>query len=161
MRLEGIDLGSGRWHGAITVSATESVLELEQPVEPGNKMRVPLPDDWRSLSREQLTELARRPEVRLWVDDAHILWRVSLIGPGTAYPYPLPSRHVVFDSDRTWAGIVPLEPPTELGDLTGLELLGLRDHMRDFGGRRCGYRAPRQATDRQSAYTPNAPLRGH
>jgi hypothetical protein len=50
--------------------------------------------------------LAREPEVRLWVDETGILWRVSVVGPGTAYPYPLRVRHLVFDSESAWAGVV-------------------------------------------------------
>ena len=142
MRLDAIDLRSGRWRGLVVVSAKESLLELTRAVDPGNKMRVALPENWRALNQDEIRERARRPEVRLWMDDARILWRVSAVGPETDYPYPLKRRHLVFDSDRSWAGIVPFEPPAELGDLTELELQRLRDRMVDFGGRRRGYRPP-------------------
>jgi hypothetical protein len=114
-------------------------------------MRLQLPEQWRQLSPEELRELARRPELRLWTDDAQILWRVSAVGPGTFYPYPLRTRHLVFDSDQTWAGIVPFDPPAELGDLTDLDLQRLRDGMSDFGGRRRGYRPPTLIRKRSAA----------
>jgi hypothetical protein len=142
MSLDALDLRSGRWLGTIDTTATGSFLELVHAANARNKMRLQLPDDWRSLGVGGIEQLARRPEVRLWVDEARILWRVSTVGPGTAYPYPLRSRHLVFDSDRTWAGIVVFDGPLELGDLTDLELQRLRDQIADFGGRRRGYRPP-------------------
>ncbi|MEX1183710.1 MAG: hypothetical protein WEF86_10790 [Gemmatimonadota bacterium] len=142
MRPEVIDLKSGRWRGSVLVSAKEALLELTQSMDPGNKMRVALPENWRKLGPEEIRECARRPEARLWTDDARILWRVSAVGPDTDYPYPLRRRHLVFDSDKTWAGLVPFDPPAELGDMTDLELQRLRDRICDFGGRRRGYRPP-------------------
>jgi hypothetical protein len=142
MRIEKIDLRSGRWRGDIETTAAGDFLELVQVSRPADKLRLDLPRDWRRLSPKELTELARRPEVRLWTDDASILWRVSAVGPGTPYPYPLRARHLVFDSDQTWAGIVAFDEAAELGDLSDLELQRLRDRMCDFGGRRRGYRPP-------------------
>jgi hypothetical protein len=141
MRIDKLDLRSGRWRGGIVTTADGDFLELEG-VRPANKLRLPLPADWRSLRFEDIEDLARQPELRLWTDDAGLLWRVSAVGPGTLYPYPLRKRHLVFDSDQTWAGIVEFEGPPELGDLTDLELQRLRDRMSDFGGRRRGYRPP-------------------
>jgi hypothetical protein len=80
--------------------------------------------------------------VRLWTDDLFVPWRVSAVGPGTEFPYPLRRKHLVFDSDRTWAGIIEFGDGGQLGELTDLELSRLRDGMRDFGGRRRGYRPP-------------------
>jgi hypothetical protein len=140
--LDVLDLRSGRWRGSIDTTAAGAFLELVHAANARNKMRLRLPDEWRSLSAAELQRLARSPEVRLWVDDARILWRVSAVGPGTAYPYPLRSRHLVFDSDRAWAGIVEFDASDELGDLTDLELQRLRDRIADFGGRRRGYRPP-------------------
>jgi hypothetical protein len=106
-------------------------------------MRVRLPEGWQQLAPRDVAALARAPEVRLWTDDGFIPWRVSAVGPDTDFPYPLTRRHLVFDSDRTWAGIVAFDGPQQLGDLTDLELKRLRDGIRDFGGRRHGYRPPR------------------
>ncbi|HSJ25070.1 MAG TPA: hypothetical protein VK929_10400 [Longimicrobiales bacterium] len=140
MRIGKLDLKSGRWLGQVETTAAGDHLELVQGGS--DKLRLPLPEGWRTLSREAMAELARRPEVRLWCDDSGILWRVSLVGPGTAYPYPLRHRHLVFDSEESWAGIVAFDGPDELGDLTRLDLKRLRDRMCDFGGRRRGYRPP-------------------
>jgi hypothetical protein len=142
MGLDALDLRSGRWVGTIDTTGQGAFLELVHAANTRNKMRLQLPDDWRSLGAGGIEQLARRPEVRLWVDEARIPWRVSVVGPGTAYPYPLRARHLVFDSARTWAGIVIFEGPLELGDLTDLELQRLRDRIADFGGRRRGYRPP-------------------
>lgn len=144
-----IDLRSGRWHRFVERTATGAMMELIQVGHNQNKMRVRLPDDWQQLGAREVMELARLPEVRLWTDDTFIPWRVSAVGPGTDFPYPLMRRHLVFDSDRTWAGIVEFDGPQQLGDLTDLELKQLRDGIRDFGGRRRGYRPPR---DRPSAH---------
>jgi hypothetical protein len=142
MGIEKLDLKSGRWRGQVEATATGDFLDLVQTGRPADKMRLHLPGDWRSLKPRELLELVRRPEVRLWTDDAEILWRVSAVGPGTYYPYPLRTRHLVFDSDQTWAGIVAFDGDEELGDLTDLDLQRLRDRMCDFGGRRRGYRPP-------------------
>jgi hypothetical protein len=156
MRIDKVDLKSGRWHGTVERTARGDHLELVQGGL-GNKLRLPLPEGWRSLSQAEFTELARRPEVRLWSDDARILWRVSVVGPGTAYPYPLRHRHLVFDSEDAWAGIVPFDGPHELGDLTDLELQRLRDRMGDFGGRRRGYRPPAIARSGKLSKNPDEP----
>lgn len=137
-----IDLKSGRWHRFNDSDASGALMELVQVGQPQHKMRVRLPDKWWQLGPRELEELARAPEVRLWTDDNFIPWRVSAVGPGTDFPYPLQRRHLVFDSDRTWAGIVEFDGPLQLGDLTSLELKRLRDGIRDFGGRRRGYRPP-------------------
>lgn len=142
MRSDLVDLKSGRWHRFTERDATGSVMELVQVGHPHNKMRVRLPDGWHQLGPRELMELARAPEVRLWTDDYFVPWRVSAVGPNTDFPYPLRRRHLVFDSDRTWAGIVEFDDPRQLGDLSDLELRELRDGMRDFGGRRRGYRPP-------------------
>ena len=143
-----MDLKSGRWHRFVERTATGAMMELIQVGHSQNKMRIRLPDNWHQLGPREVMELARLPEVRLWTDDTFIPWRVSAVGPGTDFPYPLTRRHLVFDSDRTWAGIVEFDGPRQLGDLTDLEMKQLRDGIRDFGGRRRGYRPPR---DRPSA----------
>lgn len=142
MRPDLVDLKSGRWHRFHERDAMGPVMELVQVGHPHNKMRVRLPADWRKLRPPEMQELVRAPEVRLWTDDNFVPWRVSAVGPDTAFPYPLRRRHLVFDSDRTWAGIIEFDDPRQLGDLTDLELKQLRDGMRDFGGRRRGYRPP-------------------
>jgi hypothetical protein len=142
MRSDLVDLKSGRWHRFNERDATGPVMELVQVGHPHNKMRVRLPVDWRQLGAGEMQDLARRPEVRLWTDDYFVPWRVSAVGPDTDFPYPLRRRHLVFDSDRTWAGIIEFDDPRQLGDLSDLELKQLRDGMRDFGGRRRGYRPP-------------------
>jgi hypothetical protein len=148
MRADWIDLKSGRWYRTVETAAAGAVMELVQIGQPHNKMRVRLPDEWPGLGERALLELARAPEVRLWTDDNGVPWRVSAVGPGTDFPYPLRRRHLVFDSDRTWAGLVEFASATELGDLTDLELKRLRDKIQDFGGRRRGYRPPRSAQAR-------------
>lgn len=120
------------------------MLELVEPGNPANKMYVPLPFSWRQLAAEDVRELARSPEIRLWTDGAGILWRVAAVGPDTPYEYPLRRRHLVFDSQQSWAGIVEFPQPAQLGDLTNDELREMRDHISDFGGRRQRYRAPGQ-----------------
>jgi hypothetical protein len=143
MRSDVMDLKSGRWHRFVETTAGGAVMELVQVGHPHNKMRSRLPGNWHQLGERDLEAIARSPEVRLWTDDTFIPWRVSAVGPGTEFPYPLRRRHLVFDSDRTWAGIVEFDNGIELGDLTDLELKRLRDGIRDFGGRRHGYRPPR------------------
>jgi len=137
-----IELESGRWYRAIASTLDGAMLELTSVANPRNRMRTPLPDNWRSLNDEHLREFARRAEVRLWEDEDGVLWRVSAVGPGTSFPYPLQSRHLVFDSERTWAGIVRFGEGCELGDLTELDLRSLRNRVADFGGRRRSYRGP-------------------
>jgi hypothetical protein len=148
VKFEKVDLKSGRWRGEIETTAAGDFLELVQVGRLSDKMRLQLPDGWREKAPKELIELARRPEVRLWTDDARILWRVSAVGPGTWYPYPLRTRHLVFDSDQTWAGVVEFDESVHLGDLTDLDLQGLRDRMCDFGGRRRGYRRPQARPQR-------------
>ena len=143
MRMDWIDLKSGRWHRSVETTAAGAVMELVQIGSLHNKMRVRLPDNWWALGERALNELARAPEIRLWTDDNEVPWRISTVGPGTDFPYPLRRRHLVFDSDRTWAGLVEFDGPNELGDLTDLDLKRLRDGIQDFGGRRRGYRPPR------------------
>ena len=143
MRSGQIDLKSGRWYRYTVTDAAGAVMELVQVGNPHNKMRVRLPEAWQQLAPRAMEDLARTPEVRLWTDDTFIPWRVSAVGPDTDFPYPLRRRHLVFDSDRTWAGIVEFDGPRQLGDLTDFELRELRDGIRDFGGRRRGYRPPR------------------
>lgn len=136
-------LKSGKWRWGVEGPASgQQVLELVDPSRPQNRMSVELPFSWRQLPEQGLAELARAPEVRLWQDERGILWRVTEIGPGTAYPYPLEDRHLVFDSERAWAGIVPFPEPIRLGDLTSTDLWRYRSRMADFGGRRRSYRPP-------------------
>ncbi|MGH7481291.1 MAG: hypothetical protein ACRELV_03990 [Longimicrobiales bacterium] len=136
-------LKSGKWRWGIEGPATgQQVLELVDPSRPQNRMSVGLPFSWRQLPQRGLAELARAPEVRLWLDEQGILWRVTEVGPGTRYPYPLARRHLVFDSEHAWAGIVEFGEPGRLGDLTSAELQRYRSRMADFGGRRRAYRPP-------------------
>lgn len=121
---------------------SEEMLELVEPGNSTNKMQVTLPFSWRQLEADAFRELARRPEVRLWLDESGILWRVAAVGPGTPYAYPLEKRHLVFDSQQSWAGIVEFMPGVELGDLGTSELRDLRNRIADFGGRRRAYRMP-------------------
>jgi len=103
-------------------------------------MCVTLPFSWRQMTSDDLRELARKPEVRLWHAPDGTLWRVAAVGPDTPYDYPLTRRHLVFDSQQAWSGIVAFPSPAELGDLTSEDLLALRDEISDFGGRRRKYR---------------------
>ena len=137
-----IDLESGRWHRSVNSTLDGALLELVHVGNPKNRMRAPLPENWRALDDQQLRECARRAEVRLWQDEDGILWRVSAVGPGTSFPYPLQSRHLVFDSERAWAGIVRFGGPCELGDLTDLDMRTMRNRISDGGGRRRAYRGP-------------------
>ncbi|HUF50546.1 MAG TPA: hypothetical protein VMN60_06925 [Longimicrobiales bacterium] len=142
MKAAVIELQSGRWLKQITTTLNAAVLELVHVANSENRMRVQLPDHWRTFDDQQLQECARRSEVRLWSDEDGILWRVSTVGPGTAFPFPLQERHLVFDSERAWAGIVRFGNECELGDLTDLDLRSMRDRVSDFGGRRRAYRGP-------------------
>jgi hypothetical protein len=135
-----IYLDSGKWRWRVESSHHQEFLDLIEPGKPVNKMRVPLPFSWRMLEQEELREIARRPEMRLWMDRDGVLWRVAAVGPGTSYDYPLATRHLIFDSQQSWAGIVEFREPAELGDLTDDELHLLRDHISDFGGRRKRFR---------------------
>lgn len=143
-----IRLESGKWYAEFGLDANrEDYLRLSCPGAPANSMRVPLPFSWRGLDDNALRELARRPEVRLWLDEFDIHWRVAAVGPGTRYPFPLPGRYLVFDSEEAWSGIVRFEPPAELGDLTDVELRELRQRVSDFGGSREGFRPPVQTME--------------
>ena len=121
-------------------------LYLTSAARPADTMRVRLPFSWRSLDDDSLTELARRPEVRLWTDEHDIQWRVAAVGPDTPYPFPLPGRFLVFDSEQTWAGLVRYTEDTLLGDLPDARLRELRDDIADFGGGRKRFRAPAEPT---------------
>jgi hypothetical protein len=132
-------LKSGRWRYSIEEGKNGEVMELVDPGEPTNKMVVPLPFSWRSMTEEQVQDYVRSPEVRLWVDNNNTFWRISVVGPGTRYDVPFTERYLVFDSKQTWAGIVEF-PLGELGDMTDVELQWLRDQIRDFGGRRRHFR---------------------
>lgn len=140
-----IFLQSGKWRWRILSTARNEELELVEPGNPTSKMRVHLPFSWRSLSEEEFAELARRPDVRLWRDRTGILWRVSAVGPGTPYDFPLRTRHLVFDSPQTWAGLVEFGGSKELGDLTYDELIEVREQACDFGGPRRRMRVVREA----------------
>ena len=137
-------LPSGRWRWRVETvpGAAEESLELVEPGNAANKMQVMLPFSWRHLDANAFAELARRPQVRLWRDESGILWRVTAVGPGTPFAYPLERRHLVFDSQQSWAGIVEFTDPVELGDLRNRELTKLRNRISDFGGRRRAYRLP-------------------
>ncbi len=137
-------LPSGRWRWRVDAipGCPEECLELVEPGNATNKMQLTLPFSWRQLEPETFGELARRPHVRLWLDESGILWRVTAVGIGTPYPLPLEKRHLVFDSQQSWAGIVEFPPPMELGDLSNRELRDLRNRVSDFGGRRRAYRLP-------------------
>lgn len=139
-----IFLPSGRWRWRVEAvqSSSEEMLELCEPGNSANKMQVGLPFSWRQLEPDAFREIARRPEVRLWLDEAGILWRVAAVGPQTPYLFPLERRHLVFDSQQSWAGIVEFDGDRELGDLTNRDLRDLRNRIADFGGRRRAYRLP-------------------
>ena len=137
-------LPSGRWRWRVEAptASSEEMLELCEPGNAANKMQVGLPFSWRQLDPEAFRDIARRPEVRLWLDESGILWRVTAVGPMTPYTFPLEKRHLVFDSQQSWAGIVEFGGTDELGDLTNRELRDLRNRNPDFGGRRRAYRVP-------------------
>ena len=139
-----IFLPSGRWRWRVETlpGSAEEVLELYEPGNSANKMQVGLPFSWRQLDAAGFREVARRPEVRLWLDESGILWRVAAVGPDTPYSFPLERRHLVFDSQQSWAGIVEYPGPSELGDLSNRDLRDLRNRIADFGGRRRAYRLP-------------------
>lgn len=139
-----IFLRSGKWRW--TVAEDDAMhgprLELVDPGAPQNKMAAPLPFSWRSLTNEQIEDLASRPEIRLWTDEHGIAWRITRVGPGTHFPYPFERPHLVFDSEQSFAGIVEIDPHARLGELTNGELRRYRDALRDFGARRKGFRPP-------------------
>lgn len=137
-------LPSGRWRWRVEAvpGASGEMLELIEPGNATNKMQADLPFSWRQLDADGFRDIARRPEVRLWLDEAGILWRVAAVGPDTPYSFPLEQRHLVFDSQQHWAGIVAFPGDSELGDLTNRELRDLRNRISDFGGRRRAYRLP-------------------
>ena len=137
-------LPSGRWRWRVDTvpGSSEEMLELFEPGNAANKMQVGLPFSWRQLEPDAFREIARRPEVRLWLDESGILWRVTAVGRGTPFVFPLEKRHLVFDSQQSWAGIVEFTGPDELGDLSNRELRDLRNRVADFGGRRRAYRMP-------------------
>ena len=139
-----IFLPSGRWRWRVEDmrGSSEELLELCEPGNSANKMQVGLPFSWRRLDAEAFREIARRPEVRLWLDESGILWRVAAVGPETPYSFPLERRHLVFDSQQSWAGIVEFPGDEELGDLNNRDLRDLRNRIADFGGRRRAYRIP-------------------
>lgn len=142
--MQDIFLKSGKWRWSVLEenALRGETLELFDPAAPQDKMTVSLPFSWRQLSKDELAELAREPEVRLWTDEHGILWRVSRVGPGTRYPYNLGKPHLFFDSEHAYSGLVPLDPEARLGDLRRGELARYRDRIRDFGARRKAYRPP-------------------
>jgi hypothetical protein len=136
-------LPSGKWRCYLDVARTgDQFLEFVDPARPQNRMTARVGYSLPEPTDEQLTELARNPLLRLWVDEAGILWRVAAVGPGTPYEYPLRARHLIFDSEVTWAGIVPFPEGLRLGELHDAALRGYRDSIADFGGRRRSYRRP-------------------
>lgn len=137
-------LRSGRWRWRVEAvpGSSEELLELCEPGNATNKMQVALPFSWRQLEPDAFREIARRPDVRLWLDEAGILWRVTAVGPNTPYAFPLERRHLVYDSQQSWAGIVEFPDTEQLGDLTNRGLRELRNRAADFGGRRRAYRRP-------------------
>lgn len=132
-------LRSGRWRWYVEQNTRGETMELVDPGEPLNKMIVPLPFSWRLLSELELLQLVRKPEIRFWVDQRGVFWRVAAVGPGTRYEYPLYERHLIFDSRQSWAGLISF-PDGELGDLTNEDLQRYRDHTQDIGGRRRHFR---------------------
>ena len=142
--MQDIFLRSGKWRWSVVSESAHrgEVLELLDPAFPQDKMTVSLPFSWRNLSREELAEIAREPEVRMWTDELGIPWRISRVGPGTHYPYNLGRPHLFFDSERAYSGLVPLDPGARLGDLNRGELSRYRNRIRDFGARRTAFRPP-------------------
>jgi hypothetical protein len=138
-----VRLDSGRWYARLEKDARgREYVHLTSADRPEESMRVPLPFGWRGLGQEELDELARKPEVRIWNDENGIRWRVAAVGPGTSFDCPFPGRFLVFDSDQAWAGLIRYDQDRELGDLDHQELRRLRDRISDFGGSRQGFRPP-------------------
>jgi hypothetical protein len=141
-----IRLGSGRWYARVETDARgREYSYLSRADRPEDTMRVPLPFGWRDLPREQVDELARKPEVRIWHDEHGIRWRIAAVGPGTNYDFPFSGRYLVFDSEQAWAGLTRYDLDRELGDLSDEELRSLRDGIADFGGSRRSFRPPDDA----------------
>ena len=126
------ELKSGRWRWHLSEFANGEQMELIDSGRPANMMVVPLPCSWRQLSGSQLRDLARVPDLRLWVDETGLMWRVSVIGPGTRINYPVHGRHLLFDSDRAGRAIVPFPEPHQLGDLTNVQLSTFRKQARQL-----------------------------
>lgn len=137
-----IRLGSDRWYGRVEQNARGvEYLYLSNAERPADSMRTRLPFSWRDLDADQVAELARNPEVRLWTDEYGIQWRVAPVGPGTPYDFPVRERYLVFDSTETWAGIT-MFPEGSLGELSDEQLRALRNAVADFGGGRRAFRPP-------------------
>jgi hypothetical protein len=138
-----IRLASGRWYARLETDARgREYTFLSSADRPEETMRVPLPFGWRGMSQEQLDELARKPEVRIWHDEHGIRWRIAAVGPNTTYDFPFSGRYLVFDSEQAWAGLTRYDRDTELGDLGDEDLRALRDGISDFGGSRRSFRPP-------------------
>ena len=143
MNARTIYLPSGKWRCYLEVARTgDQYVEFVDPARPGNRMSVRVGYSLTEPTDDALTELARDPLMRLWVDETGINWRVAAVGPGTPCTYPLRDRHLVFDSEMTWAGIVPFPEGRHLGELNDDEVRGFRDAIADLGGRRRAYRRP-------------------
>jgi hypothetical protein len=141
-----IRLDSGRWYTRLETDAQgREYTHLSRAGRPGETMRARLPFGWRGLDEDEMRELARRPEVRIWYDEHGIRWRIAAVGPGTSYSLPIPGRHLVFDSDEAWAGLTRYDMDRELGDFTDAELRDLRDRISDLGGGRRAFRPPNAA----------------
>jgi hypothetical protein len=138
-----IYLPSGKWRCYLERARTgDQFVEFVDPGQPLNRMTVRVGYSLTEPAEDKLAALARDPLLRLWTDEAGILWRVATVGPGTPYAFEFGARHLVFDSEVTWAGIVPFSGGKHLGDLNDGELRALRDATSDFGGRRRAYRPP-------------------
>lgn len=138
-----VRLGSGRWYARLETDARgREFTYLSRADRPEESMRVPLPFGWRGMSQEQVDELARKPEVRIWYDEHGIRWRIAAVGPGTNYDFPFSGRYLVFDSEQAWAGLTRYDLDRELGDLNDQDLQRLRDGIADFGGSRRSFRPP-------------------
>ena len=134
--------GKWRWSNEQSSAAHGPRLEFIDPSAPRNKLMAPAPRGWDRRGCDALVEAAREPDLRLWVDEHGIPWRIARIGPESYYPYKLDRPHLVFDSDQAFAGIVEVDPHARLGEFLDVELAQYRDRMRDFGGRRRGFRPP-------------------
>jgi hypothetical protein len=141
-----VRLASGRWYARLETDARgREYTQLSRADRPDESMRTPLPFGWRGMSQDQLNELARKPELRIWHDEHGIRWRIAAVGPGTRYDFPFSGRYLVFDSQQAWAGLTPYDLDRELGDLSDEELRVLRDGISDFGGSRRSFRPPENA----------------